>query len=94
MIPALAGVLATPVFAQDKPAYLDPTLPVEQRIDDLLQRMTLEEKVAMVHASGEFRAGSVPRLGVPFLWTADGPQGVREETKLDSWDLAAAPTTM
>jgi beta-glucosidase len=87
-IPLLAGVFAAPVLAQDKPAYLDPSLPVERRIDDLLQRMTLEEKVAMVHASGEFRAGGVPRLGVPYLWTDDGPQGVREETKLDSWDLA------
>jgi beta-glucosidase len=88
MIPLLAGVLAAPLPAQEKPAYLDRALPVERRIDDLLGRMTLEEKVAMVHASGEFRAGGVPRLGVPYLWTDDGPQGVREETKLDSWDLA------
>ena len=88
MIPVLAGVCVMPCLAQEKPTYLDSALPVEKRIDDLLPRMTLEEKIGMVHASGEFRAGGVPRLGVPFLWTDDGPQGVREETELDSWDLA------
>ena len=88
IIPLLAGILAAPLPAQDKPAFLDPSLPVEKRIDDLLPRMTLEEKTAMVHASGKFRAGGVPRLGVPYLWTDDGPQGVREETLLDSWAVA------
>jgi beta-glucosidase len=74
--------------AQPKPAYQDASLPVEQRIDDLLPRLTLEEKVGLVHASGKFRGGGVPRLGVPYLWTDDGPDGVREETKSDSWDVA------
>ena len=89
-LPVAAGILAVlqPACAGDEPAYLDRTLPVERRIDDLLARMTLEEKVAMVHASGKFRAGGIPRLGVPYLWTNDGPQGVREETKLDSWESA------
>lgn len=88
MLPLLVGGFATILFAREKPAYLDSALPVETRIDDLLKRMTLDEKIAMVHASGEFRAGGVPRLGVPYLWTDDGPEGVREETKLDSWALA------
>jgi beta-glucosidase len=88
MIPLLAGILAAPLPAQDRPPCLDPALPVERRIDDLLSRMTLEEKIGMVHASGKFRAGGVPRLGVPYLWTDDGPQGVREETLPDSWEVA------
>ena len=44
-------LLAGPVQAQDQsdePAYLDETLPTEQRVDDLLGRMTLEEKVAQM----------------------------------------------
>ena len=79
---------AANLSAQPKPAYQDSSLPVEKRIDDLLPRLTLEEKVGMVHASGKFRGGGVPRLGVPYLWTDDGPDGVREETKLDSWEVA------
>jgi len=34
--------------AQERPAYLDPTLPIEVRVEDLLGRMTLEEKVAQM----------------------------------------------
>jgi beta-glucosidase len=76
------------VGAQDRPAYLDTARPVEACIDDLLPRLTLEEKVSLVHANGKFRAGGVERLGVPPLWTADGPHGIREELGIDSWEPA------
>src|SRR5277367_3043114 len=41
--------------AQQTPPYRDPKLPVEQRIDDLLSRMTLEEKVAQLESAWENR---------------------------------------
>ena len=84
---AIAGGLVR-VSAQEKPRYLDAAIPLDERVDDLLSRLTLEEKVALVHANGKFRAGGVPRLGVPYLWTADGPHGVREEVGVDSWEAA------
>jgi beta-glucosidase len=65
--------------AQETPAYLDNTKPVETRVQDLLSRLTLEEKVALVHADTRFSAGGVPRLGIPELMMDDGPLGVREE---------------
>jgi len=59
--------------------YLDPAKPVEVRVADLLPRLTLEEKVSMVHAQSTFSAAGVPRLGIPDLWMDDGPLGVRAE---------------
>ncbi len=85
---AALGLLRTPLGAADIPRYRDASLPVEARIDDLIPRLTLEEKIGMVHANGLFRSGGVPRLGVPYLWMDDGPQGIRAETGLTSW----APT--
>ena len=76
-------------MAQTKtPIYLDDSKPVEQRIEDALSRMTLEEKIAMIHAQSKFSAPGVARLGIPELWTADGPHGVRSEVLWDEWDQA------
>jgi beta-glucosidase len=44
----LAAHTATARPAADKPLYLDPTAPVDQRVEDLLGRMTLEEKIAQI----------------------------------------------
>ena len=70
------------------PIYLDDSKPVEQRVKDALSRMTLEEKVAMLHAQSKFSSSGVPRLGIPEFWTTDGPHGVRAEVKWDEWDQA------
>jgi beta-glucosidase len=88
----VAGILTGPGQAQTpaKAPYLDASLPTEKRIDDLMPRLTLEEKLEMVHGNGKFRSGGVPRLGVPYLWTADGPQGVREEGNLHTWEPIGA----
>jgi hypothetical protein len=49
------------------PVYLDPQQPLEQRIEDALSRMTLDEKVALCHAQSKFSTPGVPRLGIPEL---------------------------
>ena len=69
--------------AQTVPVYLDETKPIEQRIDDALSRMTLDEKIRVIHAQSKFSAAGVPRLGFPDLWTDDGPHGIRPNTLWD-----------
>ncbi|HEU0226267.1 MAG TPA: glycoside hydrolase family 3 protein, partial [Arachidicoccus soli] len=69
----------TGVKAQDKNT--------EMKINDLISKMTLEEKVGMLHANSSFTSGGVPRLGIPELVTSDGPHGVRVEHGRD-WDTS------
>lgn len=60
----------------------------EPRLDELLARLTLEEKIALLHGDAKFSTAGVPRLGLPKLWMSDGPHGVREEISADSWKPA------
>ena len=60
----------------------------EQQIEDILSRMTLDEKIAIIHAQSKFSSPGVPRLGVPGLWCSDGPHGVRAEVLWDEWNQA------
>ena len=59
---------------------------IEQRIDDLMEQMTLEEKVSLCHAGSKFAVAAIPRLGIPEFSMSDGPHGVRHEICRDSWD--------
>ena len=83
----LLGATAT-TQAQSVPVYLDESKPIEQRIDDALSRMTLDEKIAVIHAQSKFSSPGVKRLGFPDLWTDDGPHGVRPDVLWDEWEQA------
>ena len=65
--------------AETPPPYLDQAQPVAARVANLLPRLTLEEKISLVHGKDNWTSGGVPRLGLPPLWMDDGPMGVREE---------------
>ena len=70
------------------PVYLDPSKPLEERVENALSAMTMEEKVALCHAQSKFSSKGVPRLGIPEVWMSDGPHGVREEILWDNWGNA------
>lgn len=74
-------------FAQ-QPLYLDDSQPIERRIDDAMSRMTLQEKIHIIHAQSKFSSGGIPRLGFPDFWTDDGPHGVRPDVLWDEWEQA------
>ncbi len=61
---------------EEIPAYKNPKLPVEQRVEDLLKRLTLQEKIALLGGTG-FTTQPIARLGIPPLKMDDGPLGVR-----------------
>jgi beta-glucosidase len=55
---------------QHPPKYLDPSLPIEQRIDDLVPRLTLEEKIQQI--SDDWGSKAIPRLKIPSLLKTEG----------------------
>lgn len=61
---------------------------IESMVEALLNKMTLEEKVHLSYAQSKFSSPGVARLGVPELYSSDGPHGVRMEICWNSWDHA------
>ncbi len=68
-------------FAQTNPE-------IENKIDEILPQLTIKEKVALCHAQSKFSSPGVSRLGIPEIWMADGPHGVRAEINWDNWGYA------
>jgi len=66
--------LAQLVVAQAAPSAAD----VEKRVDSLLGRMTLEEKIEIIGGTHDFYTRPVPRAGIPSLRMSDGPLGVHD----------------
>src|SRR5947208_7479879 len=98
--PRLLGVVllagtASAQARQDRVPYRDPSLPIERRVDDLLGRMTLEEKVgqivslwqgkrAITDRDGRFEPSRVPkwfRIGVGRIERPGEGHGARAEAE-------------
>lgn len=85
------SLLLLPGFGQaqqEVPTYLDSSKPIEERVEDALSCLTLEEKVALTHAQSKFCSPGVARLGIPEFWMTDGPHGIRPEVLWDEWEQA------
>ena len=65
-----------------------PSNTIAIKIENILKKLTLEEKVALCHAQSKFSTKGVERLGIPEIWMADGPHGVRAEISWDDWSYA------
>jgi beta-glucosidase len=88
VLPRPACIAGDPALPADTPVYLDPTQSVDTRVNDLLPRLTLEEKISIIHGDSKFTTAAVPRLGIPRRWLSDGPHGVREDIGPDTWQPA------
>jgi beta-glucosidase len=67
LVLTLVATLAAPgqVSAQPSFPFQDPAVPVEERVEDLLSRLTLDEKLSLLHQSQV----AIPRLGIPYFKT-------------------------
>ena len=57
-------------------------------IENIIEQLSIEEKIAMCHAQSKFSSSGVPRLGIHELWMSDGPHGIRAEMNWDDWNYA------
>lgn len=69
-------LISTLIYGQEKMIYKDASQPIEKRVEDLIQRMTFDEKIDLLGGTG-FATKPIPRLGIPELRMTDGPVGVR-----------------
>ena len=63
----------------------------DAKITAIIGKLTLEEKIGLLHANGIFSSAGVERLGIPGLMTDDGPLGIREDVK-EGWAPANLTT--
>ena len=77
------SLFTSPALAQTSKSSL---LRHEKQIDAIIQDMTLEEKIAMLHGKNMFSSEGVPRLDIADVEYADGPFGIREEMEPHSWN--------
>ena len=61
------------------PSYLDASQPVEKRVEELLSKMTLEEKINYIGGTNDFYIRAIERLGIPAIKMSDGPMGSRND---------------
>ena len=59
------------------PLYKDPKAPLDARVDDLLSRLTLAEKISLMSGGSAFATAPIARLGIPAIHFSDGTNGVR-----------------
>jgi len=84
----LSAIIATLFLigcAQNSTIHQSALLKFDSQIDSIIAKMTLEEKIDMLHGKHMFTSAGVPNQGIPDMIYADGPFGIREEMQPNSW---------
>jgi len=85
---SIRGLLAICIFCmcfEKIHAQTKSVTPLDKKIDGVIKKMTLKEKIAMLHGNSLFSSEGVKRLGIPELTYDDGPLGVREDVGRFTW---------
>lgn len=83
---SVCGCKGDATLSRDVKGYDDPLMKNEKEITAIIKKMTLEEKVAMLHGKHMFTSEGVPAQGIADMVYADGPFGIREEMEPHSWN--------
>ena len=83
---SLFSCKSDPTLPRDVKDYIDPLMQNEKKISEIISKMTLEEKVAMLHGKHMFTSEGVSAQGIADMVYADGPFGIREEMEPHSWN--------
>ena len=75
-----------PTLSRDVKNYDDPLMQNEKEISGIISKMTLEEKIEMLHGKHYFTSEGIPAQGIAEMNYADGPFGIREEMEPLSWN--------
>ena len=90
LIAALLGFVVVgckdATLSRDVKGYDDPLMQNEKKISGIISKMTLEEKIEMLHGKHYFTSEGVPAQGIAEMNYADGPFGIREEMEPLSWN--------
>ena len=82
----LSGCKGDATLPRDVKSFNDPLIQNEKRITEIIGKMTLEEKIAMLHGKHYFTSEGIPSQGIAEMSYADGPFGIREEMEPLSWN--------
>lgn len=83
---AFTAIAVLLVSATNEKAHRSALLQYDKQIDGIISKMTIEEKVDMLHAKHMFVSAGVASQGIADMKYTDGPFGIREEMQPDNWN--------
>lgn len=83
---ALAAIAVLLVSSTPEKAHRSALLQYDKQIDGIISKMTIQEKIDMLHAKHMFVSAGVPGQGIADMKYTDGPFGIREEMQPDNWN--------